>query len=423
MDANVIKGKAVIFYGAGYESQFEISKYRSMGVEPACLCDKDPEKWDKFLWGVKCVPLEEAIKKYPDFVMVVTPRFPLRFRIMEELLSSETVTKDQLLNYEPYVKMKSCPSLHSILDANAAKVLAICCGQIESNRRPQVPFDGNLQENIENIERLRREILKNINSPEPKSDFCVCDSCRWATVDYWPADIRVRTLKYDFGGRCQFNCTYCFSPARHNMVEPEWAKQARLPELISCLEQIHALHPEVVIEYAAGEICVAPNQEEIYRTLEHYDSTIITNVGQYSPGLAELITKGKVRSMLVSLDAGTPETFKLVKGDAGDFNQVKTNLAKYIALGAQVDLKYIFVNGINDNTADVEGFVALAKELGVNRISVSKDHRKGVVSEETHIVSLMKHMIACAHKNGLAAILASGFFTNDEIQQLKEPLI
>lgn len=418
MDAIDTRGKAVIFYGAGHEAQFEISKYRKIGVEPVCLCDKDTEKWGRSFWGVECIPLEEAVKKYPDFVMVITPRFPLRFRIMEELLNSKTVTKDQLLNYEPYIKMKSCLSLHSILDANAAKVFAICCGQIESSRRPQIPFDGNLVENIQKIEQHRREILENLNSPNPKDNFCACDNCRWATVDYWPVDTRIRTLKYDFGGRCQFNCTYCFSPARHNMVEPEWSKQARLPELTACLKQIDALHPEAVIEYAAGEICVAPNQEEIYGVLEHYDSVIITNAGQYSPGLAELIAMGRVRAMLVSLDAGTAETFQIVKGGAGNFNQVKANLAKYIALGALVDLKYIFVKGVNDKIEDVEGFVALAKELGVNRISISKDHRNGVVSEEAHIFSLMKYMISCAHKNRIAAILASGFFTDDEIKLL-----
>lgn len=418
MDSVNAKGKTAIFYGAGNEAQFEVSKYRKMGMEPVCFCDRDTKKWGKSFWGIQCISIEEALKRYPDFVMVVTPRFPLRFRIMEELLNDKIVTKDQLLNYEPYAKMKSCFSLHSILDASAAKVLTLCCGQIESDRRPQILFNGNLLENVQEIERYRQEILKNLNSSTPKADFCACDSCRWATVDYWPVDTRVRTLKYDFGGRCQFNCVYCFSPARHNMVEPEWAKKARMPELIACLKQIDAIHPEAVIEYAAGEICVAPNQEEIYETLEHYDSTIITNAGQYSPGLAGLIAKGKMRGMLVSLDAGTSETYKIVKGGAGNLNQVKTNLAKYIALGASVDLKYIFVNGVNDNLKDVEGFVALAKELGVNRISISKDHRNGVVSEEKHIVSLMRYMISCAHENGIATVLASGFFTDDDIKQL-----
>lgn len=187
------------------------------------------------------------------------------------------------------------------------------------------------------------------------------------------------------------------------------------------MEQVDLLHPDAIIEYAAGEICVAPNQEEIFSVLEKYTSTIITNAGVYSPGLAKLIKAGKVREMLVSLDAGTPQTFRAIKGDAGNFEDVKENLANYIGLGAKVNLKYIFMDGVNDNTEDVEGFVTAAKELGVSRIFIAKDYRKGVVSASKNLFALMKRMVKAAHRNGLEAIPASGFFTNDEITQLFSP--
>ena len=65
------------------------------------------------------------------------------------------------------------------------------------------------------------------------------------------------------------------------------------------------------------------------------------------------------------MDAGTAETFATVKG-INCYDKVVSNLYKYRESeqdSNQIELKYIVLNGYNDNEKDALGFALLAKSL------------------------------------------------------------
>jgi molybdenum cofactor biosynthesis enzyme MoaA len=75
----------------------------------------------------------------------------------------------------------------------------------------------------------------------------------------------------------------------------------------------------------------------------------------------------------VSLDAGTADTFAKIKG-IDCFDKVIKNLEKYAAVG-NIQLKYILLEGINDNKNDIDDFVAIAERINAN-VQISRDNRK-----------------------------------------------
>lgn len=413
-----IKGRPVIFYGAGFEAQYEVANYRQKGVIPACFCDRDPSKWGKMFLGFECMSLESAIEQYPDFLMVVTPRFPLRFHIIDELLNHNIVSKNQILNYEPYKKMRSCYTLHTLLDVNYSKHMALCCGVVETENSARIPIEGKLEASLKHFIEYRDDILDNLNTSEPVKHFSPCDECPCVKFDYWPLDKRFRKLTYGVGGGCQFNCIYCFSPARHNMIHETWEKEVTLPALTQHLEAMGLLHPDLVIEVGPGEICVAPRREEIFNTLEKYRAVILTNAGIYSERIERLVKLGRIKDFIVSVDAGTAETFKVIKGGINAFSKVRENLKRYCVAGACIDLKYIFMENINDNENDVTGFVELAKELSVHSIMISQDSRAGKVPVSKNMLSAMKCMLSQAKKCGVQTTIMSGYFADEDIATL-----
>lgn len=396
------KGCPVIFYGAGHEASFEVAKYRKKGVTPACFCDRDASKWGKKFLGFDCVSLEQAVKQYPNFLMVVTPRYPLRFHIMEDLLEQGIVTKSQLLNYEPWTKRKCCHDLCGYIDFHYSKRLLMCCSCDATEtiyKSYCVEFNENIEESMNAFFSYRDSILKDLNGKAQK-EAQYCSNCRWAVEDYWPVDQRFRRIAYSVGGGCQFNCLYCGSIARHTMIQETWEKSATFPEVIGYLERNNLIHPDAIIEIGPGEICVNPRRDEILDISKNYFTFIFTNAGIYNERIAEQIKNGNVLQLLVSVDAGTKETFHKVKGvDA--FESVRQNLKKYRSFGAGIYIKFVFMPGINDREEDVDGFVALAKEVDAREIEISRNFEDGFAALPKHTLDMIKRMIADARENGI----------------------
>jgi molybdenum cofactor biosynthesis enzyme MoaA len=99
---------------------------------------------------------------------------------------------------------------------------------------------------------------------------------------------------------------------------------------------------------------------------------IFTNALVYDGYISSLLSSGKGR-IIVSVDAGTRDTFEKVKGvDA--FNRVYDTLCRYSRESKDaINLKYIFLPGINDNEEDINKFIALANEIKSNSITISAD--------------------------------------------------
>ncbi len=409
------KGRPVIFYGAGHEAFFEVAKYHKKGVAPACFCDRDAAKWGTKFLGFDCISLEQAVKQYPDFLMVVTPRYPLRFHIMEDLLERGLVTKDQILNYEPWTKRKSCHDLCGYIDFHYSKRLLMCCSCDSTEtiyKSHCVGFNGSIADSLDAFFTRREGVLSDLNG-EAQELAQYCSNCRWAVEDYWPVDQRFRRIAYSVGGGCQFNCVYCGSVARHTMISETWEKSATFPEVMEYLEQNNLIHPDAIIEIGTGEICVNPRQNEIFDVADNYFTFLFTNAGIYSERIAAQIKNGNALQLLVSVDAGTEETFRKVKGTPA-FKNVRENLKKYRRFGNSIYIKYVFLPGINDTDEDVDGFIALAKEVDVREITISRNFEDGFAALPKQTLNMIQRMIVSARENRIPVTPFFSLFSKED---------
>ena len=72
---------------------------------------------------------------------------------------------------------------------------------------------------------------------------------------------------------------------------------------------------------------------------------------------------GRIVKIITSIDAGTRETFKKIKRN-DMFDKVMENLRKYPVNKTKLILKYLILEGVNDNETDIDRFYEIAKEAG-----------------------------------------------------------
>lgn len=64
--------KSIIFYGAGQNAQEKIDHWVEQGLKPVCFADGDINKQYTYFNQWEILPLLDAIKKYPDYVLYCT---------------------------------------------------------------------------------------------------------------------------------------------------------------------------------------------------------------------------------------------------------------------------------------------------------------------------------------------------------------
>jgi molybdenum cofactor biosynthesis enzyme MoaA len=171
---------------------------------------------------------------------------------------------------------------------------------------------------------------------------------------------------------------------------------------------------------ASGEISVSPYCDKVLEIIarNQWSANIFTNASVFNQKLADLMSLG-LAQIQVSMDAGTQETFAAIKR-LDCWNKVVANLRKY-ALSAksqkQIALKYILLPGINDNAADVDGFVELAHQLRAS-VFISSDSTK--VNEPLHrdTINIALRLVQMCKEKKIETFLVSEFFNVFSYEQL-----
>ena len=113
---------------------------------------------------------------------------------------------------------------------------------------------------------------------------------------------------------------------------------------------------------------------------------------------------------MCDLDAGTPESYLLMKG-FNFFDKVVENLGRY-AQNGRVILKYIVMPGFNTTREDYLGMIKLLKKLGLTELLLSQDHlhTMDLYTERRSIfeVARFKKLLA---ENGIEGVLFPDSFS------------
>jgi adenine C2-methylase RlmN of 23S rRNA A2503 and tRNA A37 len=126
--------------------------------------------------------------------------------------------------------------------------------------------------------------------------------------------------------------------------------------------------PEVrQIDLCAGEITLSKDCDKFVEfILENgYTSLIASNGTIYKDSINKGLNTAQI-TLCISLDCGTQETFFKIKGGGGYLFDITTNnIIKYsenLPRPSNLILKYILIEGVNDNYEDVDGFISLANK-------------------------------------------------------------
>ena len=273
-------------------------------------------------------------------------------------------------------------------------------------------FDGNVFP-IELVLNARRKLIAD-NQTECDTP---CKGCHFLEKKVWPKNkYFFRSLTINDWDHCNLKCDYCYTQI------PEWQlHEDRTHELVPLIEDMvknEYLAPDAVIVWGGGEVTVYRDFEPVAELLmqNNFKQYVNTNAVLYSKAIEQGLMNGKI-DVQVSVDAGTRETYKNVKGKDA-FDIVWRNISKYSAFG-QVTAKYIAKKN-NSGVPDIVGFLSHCQNSGVYCVCVApelSEYSHNAISEET--LWNVALMIYLANQGQIPINEDLGTFPEDYAEKIK----
>lgn len=421
-----------IFYGAGNYTELKIYEWECKVGIPVCFADNDPQKWYtrfpkmSYISGeigrYEILPPDEAFTRYPNADIYITV-FPEHYKKIydfltkEKKISSKRIKTPQELKYRD----KSCV-LHGKAHDLGYTDFTDGCTVLYVQKYPYNKTDNPVAQSADMWKQ------KTLSLDSGKSN---CFKCPASKPGYYYAEPELCELRpgYGFYGEtCNLRCSYCV--AGYDKVKPKTVSSLSQYEFLKQLENdpvsrelsrfVNTYH------FCAAEPVLSPHFNDMLDILEKKKVRILiyTNATLYNESLARLLQSG-YGYIRVSLDCGTRETFLKLKG-VDLFDKVKDNLMKYSPKKATpssdkpIQLKYIFTEGVNDNTADIDGFFEIAGQVSCDVILSLEAFSQGIYDKvRERVLYFIKRAL---EKN--ICVSGSLFFNpgSAEVEELKREL-
>lgn len=252
-----------------------------------------------------------------------------------------------------------------------------CCS-IRNIKIPTYAFAGGILE-IESYEEYLRSIMTGKHL-----DRLICRGCpNIKTTEKGLPSFKFKTLLLNMHALfCNCKCEYCIQWQQLNKKIPY--------DIMPTLKILHEngyLDQNALMNWGGGEPSIYRGFERISTwILEHgYRQHAYSNGIRFSPAISRLLETNNGR-VNFSLDSGTRGTYEKIKG-VDKFDKVISNIKRYRAVtnSRNIVLKYIIYER-NNNFYEIQKFLELAQDLGVNEIHYSynfNDARAGKISQET----------------------------------------
>jgi sulfatase maturation enzyme AslB (radical SAM superfamily) len=404
--------KPLIFYGAGQYARENLSRLISEGLNPVCFCDVDINKHYKRFVGIKCeenyeiLPLNEAIQRYPNYLIYITLSID-KLRKITDWLIKQGIPIERIKYIDNVELKKGCCFLgKSMVLSN--KELNTCC------IKGGVKRVGNAKENFKIYHEYVIKIMEDLKSNKPT----ICDGCVYLKEDFFEIEPKLYELNFssvqgeDF---CNCKCSYC-------CLYPKPSKEQMDKRHEFIMEHLRYFSKEEKyagkVLFSAGEISVSPYRDEAleFMLTTKISSYICSNAMAYSDKILKNI-KEETGTLLVSMDAGTAETFSKVKG-IDCYPKVVENLQKYASHNAIIHLKYIILDGINDNEADILGFFSLVKEINPVLVCLSCNWQKKTLSQNA--MNMCRLFVDKVKELNILLWVDYGYFHINDAKELEE---
>ncbi len=226
-------------------------------------------------------------------------------------------------------------------------------------------------------------------------------------------DIKIKNVSWNHFRGCNSRCVYCDDGGRPIHVYYE-AKP-----LLERLVAENAVADKVSISFGGGEPTLVPNLEEYikYGSLHGWKQLLNTNALLCKDYIIEALRDPNF-SLQVSVDAGTAETYRKIKGQNG-YDRVWKTIRRYCESEGRVFVKYI-VFSWNSSRQEIDAFIAKMIESGGENIVISGESVSGWKIEECEWEFGEKEVEGCAYlmqkaaENNFAIYLNRGNFSKQD---------
>lgn len=280
------------------------------------------------------------------------------------------------LNIFKNKKSYMCPLLNTNLHFTSRDTLEPCCS---ANIGPVLVDKLSAAASIKSFQNEKKKyikLLKNGKIPEG------CKNCVHLTKYSKTEICKIDKITLNHYTQCNCACVYC---TQGNRTIEKIKEDANKPVLFDVLKFINELYDNdlidtknLYIDFQGGNISCLKNYEEIIDTfLKRGVGTIYipTNNIIYMPVIEKLL-RMKKGEFCTALDSGTRETYYKIK-QVDKFDKSVENIKKYITAAGNdsIIIKYIIVNGYNDNLFEFKKFIDLMISLNVKIIVLDIDYR------------------------------------------------
>ena len=331
------------------------------------------------------------------------------------------------LNYQPDDLVLSCPKLESGLRLGHDGIRACCMGPIVSPMYWSAKQASKLKITKEMIIEKRKLLFNVLN--DKNSGNISCKRCGMVSTKkfkdvYFTGLGHVNLAHFSM---CNLRCNFCGFTRHNNFVPPQYDALAILEEF-----KKSDVEWDSFVDLNGGEPTLLKNLDKYIQYFASMGVRILlyTNAVRYSQAICDGLVSGAITWLTTSLDAGTPSSFKQIKG-RDRFQDVMENLTRYAKAGSEglgnLAVKYIF-SADNCSDDDISGFTYAMLAIRPQKVWLTFDFfplgdkydgqkEAGVYDYSKHInayikmfLMLKKYGLEPAHfaKTHLAQVLQTG---------------
>lgn len=400
-----------IFYGAGLNAYRNYDKWHNKGLRPVCFVDKSIEKQHTYFDDerkIEIISLEEAIHKYPDYILYMTQQPSALYNIRNYLIG-EGIPEERIKCLESVEWRLGCHELNHFIRISGVRMFTCCYLEAQLGEL-STPFEKDFETTLKKHTQAVNTVIDKIRNGIPN----VCDSCPSLQWGYWEKEPRFNTLALDGWFRddiCNIQCCYCGQLQKNKCNENL--------SLIEATKELGELLPEIDgWLYTGGEPSAYPHKQELFEYVSDKKWKMLetfTNAVIYDAFFSDKEVSAGVINC--SLDSGNRDTYKKIKG-LDYFDRVVTNLGKYAADGCKIILKYILLAGINDDTENIEQFFEIAEKIGAS-VSLSFDQNAVIkVTKDTPLWQAVKQFVQLATSKKIDIKVEYWPLGQEEIQEI-----
>ena len=255
-----------------------------------------------------------------------------------------------------------------------------CCCSNNKGITFEENYKGGKIFDVQKMKEYRNQVIENCKKgiiPEN------CKNCIELCEKEWdekPLIDEIYLLHWD---HCNCGCVYCLQMEHGEFLLTE-SKKSRYYDVFPILKEIYSqglVSKDVHFEIVGGDLTILDEADDIINLVidngvgrMSFHSSVIG----YSKGIERALKECNC-DFDFSIDCGSRDLYKKIKR-TDSFDKVIENLKRYLSSSPtakdKLVAKYILIDGLNDNVQEVEKWIDLIHDLGIQKCKIDVNFKK-----------------------------------------------